>query len=58
MDTFGGGTGVLLVGIFEMVGIMWVYGVQNFSRYFFTTILLFKKCLLFMFINAGIFTLC
>jgi len=31
MDVFGGGSGVLLVSIFEMVGIMWCYGVRKFS---------------------------
>ena len=30
MDTFGGGTGVLLVAIFEMIGVMWFYGVNRF----------------------------
>jgi solute carrier family 6 (neurotransmitter transporter, glycine) member 5/9 len=34
MDTFGGGTGVFLVAIFEMLGIMWVYGVRNVARDF------------------------
>ena len=32
MDTFGGGTGVLVVGIFEMIGVMWFYGVTRFSN--------------------------
>lgn len=31
MDTFGGGTGVLFIAVFEMIGVMWVYGVRNFS---------------------------
>ena len=29
MDTFGG-LGVMLIAVFELVGIMWVYGVNNF----------------------------
>lgn len=32
MDSFGGGTGVLLVGVFEMIGVMWSYGVRPFSN--------------------------
>ncbi len=32
MDTFGGGIGIVLVGVFEMIGIMWIYGVGRFSK--------------------------
>lgn len=31
MDTFGGGVGVLLIAIFELIGLHWVYGVRRFS---------------------------
>jgi len=30
MDTFGG-LGVMLIAVFELIGIMWVYGVRRFS---------------------------
>ncbi|KAK8719711.1 hypothetical protein OTU49_013843, partial [Cherax quadricarinatus] len=32
IDTFGGGIGVLLIAIFELIGLHWVYGVQRFSN--------------------------
>lgn len=31
MDTFGGGIGVLLIAIFELIALHWVYGVRRFS---------------------------
>lgn len=31
MDSFGGGVGVLLIAIFELVALHWVYGVRRFS---------------------------
>ena len=31
MDTFGG-LGVMLIAVFELVGIMWVYGVNHFCE--------------------------
>ncbi|XP_066959179.1 sodium-dependent proline transporter-like isoform X2 [Macrobrachium rosenbergii] len=32
VDTFGGGMGVLLIAIFELVALHWVYGVRRFSE--------------------------
>ncbi|ROT67958.1 sodium- and chloride-dependent glycine transporter 2-like [Penaeus vannamei] len=32
VDSFGGGVGVLLIAIFELVGLHWVYGVRRFSE--------------------------
>jgi hypothetical protein len=34
MDTYGSGFAVLWVAIWEMIGLMWVYGVQNVSNDF------------------------
>ena len=31
MDTFGGGVGVMLIAVCELIAIMWVYGVRRFS---------------------------
>ncbi|XP_068220138.1 sodium-dependent proline transporter-like isoform X2 [Palaemon carinicauda] len=31
IDTFGGGMGVLLIAIFELIALHWVYGVRRFS---------------------------
>ncbi|XP_037776079.1 sodium-dependent proline transporter-like isoform X2 [Penaeus monodon] len=32
VDSFGGGVGVLLIAILELVGLHWVYGVRRFSE--------------------------
>ncbi|KAK3865268.1 hypothetical protein Pcinc_029109 [Petrolisthes cinctipes] len=32
IDNFGGGTGVLLIAIFELIALHWVYGVRRFSE--------------------------
>ncbi|KAG7167240.1 Sodium- and chloride-dependent glycine transporter 2-like 3 [Homarus americanus] len=32
IDSFGGGVGVLLVAIFELIALHWVYGVRRFSE--------------------------
>lgn len=32
IDSFGGGIGVLLIAIFELIGLHWVYGVRRFSQ--------------------------
>ena len=34
MDTYGSGFAVLWVAIWEMIGLMWVYGVQNVANDF------------------------
>lgn len=32
LDTFGGGIGVLLIAIFELIALHWIYGVRRFSE--------------------------
>ena len=34
MDTYGAGFAVLWTGFWEMVGLMWIYGVRNVSKDF------------------------
>jgi hypothetical protein len=34
MDTYGSGFAVLWVAIWEMIGLMWIYGVKNVSNDF------------------------
>ena len=34
MDTYGSGFAVLWVAIWEMIGLMWIYGVQNVANDF------------------------
>ncbi|CAG0892168.1 unnamed protein product [Darwinula stevensoni] len=31
MDTFGGGVGIMIIAVCELIGIMWIYGVRRFS---------------------------
>ena len=32
MDTYGAGFAVLWIGIWELVGLMWIYGFKNVSK--------------------------
>ena len=32
MDTYGAGFAVLWIGIWELIGLMWIYGVLNVSK--------------------------
>ena len=32
MDTYGAGMSVIIIAMFELIAIMWVYGVRNYCR--------------------------